>query len=299
MPAALVRPAWLDTAVWPHHVGTLWLGDRRVAYTDVGTGRPLLFLNAPQWSMVWRDVIARLQPRYRCVTLDAPGLGLSDRLEADRQHLGTVRDATVALVDHLELRETTLVVHDLGGLAGLAAVAARAAAFDRLVAVNTFGWRPEGVLLPVMLSIFGSGLLRRLDAATRALPVATSGPLGVGRAMDRPSRAAFRRAFDRAATAAIHRMFADAASNAEIHRQAAAGLAVLAPRPALTVFGAWGDYLRFRRAWRRRLLVLTEVTVPHGLHFPMTDDPTMVADAIATWDAATAGAPGVINPLRM
>jgi len=288
MPAELARPGWLDETIWPFPISTLWAGDLRVAYTDVGAGRPLLFLNAPQWSMVWRDVISMLQHDHRCVSFDAPGVGLSDRIEPHRQNLSTVRDATIALVDHLELRETTLVVHDLGGLAGLAAAAERPDAFDHLIAVNTFGWRPRGALLPAMLSVFGSGLMRRFDAATGLLPAATSGPLGVGRAMDRPSRAAFRRAFDRSATAAMHRMFADA-GNEEIHRQASAGLSMLAGRPALSIFGRWGDYGRFRKAWRRHLPVLHEITVPASLHFPMNDNPAMVADAIASW-IATASA---------
>lgn len=279
------RPSWLDDTVWPFAITTLHVDGVRIACTDVGAGRPLVFLNAPQWSLIWRDVILRLQDRYRCITLDPPGLGLSDRIAPERQHLGTVRDATVALVDHLQLHGAVLVVHDLGGLAGLAAAAERPDAFDRLVAVNTFGWRPQGLLLPVMLRVFGSGLLRRADTATRALPLATSGPFGVGRRMDAASRLAYRRAFDRPAAAAMHRYFADAAHNADIHRQADDGLELLALRPALTVFGAWGDYLRFGAAWRRRLPDVAQVRVRRALHFPMNDDPAGVAEAISTWDA--------------
>jgi haloalkane dehalogenase len=277
----LRRPDWLDAEVWPFPVKTLHTGNGRVAYTDVGSGPPLLFLNAPQWSMVWRDTMVLLRDEFRCIALDAPGLGLSDRVEPDLQHLGTVRDAVVSLVDHLGLTKATLVVHDLGGLSGLAAASRRPEAFTRLVAVNTFGWKPVGILLPLMLAMFGSAAVRWFDSATNALPFATSGPFGVGRMMDKQSRFAFRHAFDRLATATMHRLFADAARNDEVHSEAAIGLALLAENTALTVFGGWGDYLRFRRQWRQRLPELTEVSIPRGIHFPMDDNPPMVAAAIA------------------
>lgn len=287
MSTHVTRPEWLHESVWPFPIETIVVDDTKVAFTDVGEGPALLFLNAPQWSMVWRDVIGALCDQYRCVTLDPPGLGLSDRVDRTRQHLGTVRDAVVAVVDRLGLEQATLVVHDLGGLAGLAAVSLRRGVFGRLAAVNTFGWGPGGVLLPGMLAVFGSGVVLRLDVATRLLPWATSGPFGVGRVMDPRTRAAYRRGFDRKATAAMHRMFSDASTNAQIHRQAAEGLAMLEDAPALTVFGGWGDYLGFRNQWRRRLPRLTEVVVPRGLHFPMCDAPEVVASALAEWEAST------------
>ncbi|HEY7704572.1 MAG TPA: alpha/beta fold hydrolase [Acidimicrobiia bacterium] len=283
MPRNIERPEWLDSSVWPFPIQTLHTAAGRVAFTDVGQGQSLFFLNAPQWSMVWRDVMSILQQGFRCIAMDAPGLGLSDRVTADRQHLGVVRDAVVALIDRLDLTGAALVVHDLGGLSGLAAAARRPAAFTGLAAVNTFGWAPSGILLPLMLGIFGSDPVRWLDTSTRALPVATSGRLGVGRRMDGSSRKAFRLAFDRPAVATLHRLFSDAARNSEVHSEAAQGVTLLAARPALSVFGSWGDYLRFRRVWRRLLPRLTEVSVPGGIHFPMDDDPGLVARAISSW----------------
>lgn len=287
MDAPLSRPEWLDESVWQFPIHTMPFNDLRVAYTDIGSGPTLFLLNAPQWSMVWRDVIAELHHHYRCVTLDPPGLGLSDRIPAGDQTLGTVRDAVVALTDNLALEDATLIIHDLGGLSGLAAASSRPEAFGRLAAVNTFGWRPQGLLLPFMLWIFGSAPVRWLDSATRILPRATSGRFGVGRVMNPADRAAFRRAFDRSATAAIHRMFSDASTNTEVHRQASDGLGRLKDKPALTVFGSWGDYLRFRRQWRGLLPNLTESTVPRGLHFPMNDAPTVVATTLERWEEST------------
>jgi len=284
MSVQLQHPQWLDPKVWPYPIRSLDTGNFRIAYTDVGSGPPLFFLNVPQWSMVWRDVIYRLQGDFRCISLDAPGLGLSERVPPHLQRLTAVRDAVVALTDHIGVTMATLVVHDLGGLSGLAAAAHRPDAFHQLIAVNTFGWRPDGILLPIMLRLFGSAPVRWLDAATRLLPIATSGRFGVGRKMDHPSRRAYRQAFDREAIATMHRYFADAARNGQIHREAALGLEAMASRPAITVFGAWGDYLGFARRWRRRLPALKQHSIPRSFHFPMNDDPEEVATIIAKAD---------------
>jgi haloalkane dehalogenase len=47
-------------------------------YLDEGAGPPLILLHGnPTWSFLYRDVIAGLRDRYRCVAIDYPGFGLS------------------------------------------------------------------------------------------------------------------------------------------------------------------------------------------------------------------------------
>jgi len=64
-----------------------------------------------------RDVIADLVRDFRCVTLDAPGTGLSSG--TGRVDLTMSSEAIDALVRHLDLRDIVLVLHDLGGIATL------------------------------------------------------------------------------------------------------------------------------------------------------------------------------------
>src|SRR5258708_6821199 len=52
----------------------------RVHYVDEGTGRPLLLLHGnPTWSFLYRHLIQRVRGCFRCVAMDYPGFGLSDR----------------------------------------------------------------------------------------------------------------------------------------------------------------------------------------------------------------------------
>jgi haloalkane dehalogenase len=282
---AIDRPAWLTDEVWPFEIGTITVRGRRVAYTDTGGDGPvLLFSHVGLWSLLWRDLILDLRADHRCVTFDAPGTGLSDRLEPDEQSLTVAADAIGFLVDALDLRDVTLVLHDLGGLAALAAVEHRSDRVVAVAAVNTFGWRPRGVLLPFALALFGSVPMRELDAFTGVLPRASATRFGVGRHLSSASRRAWRRGLaDRAARRSTHRFFRDARRNHAVHEAAESALAALADRPLLTEFGQLGDYLRFQRQWRRRRPDLTARTIRRGLHFPMCDDPATVAQHLRDW----------------
>ena len=282
------RPEWLPENVWPFAIHTMAVHGHRVAYTDVGTGPTLLFSHAGQWSILWRDVIAKLSDRFRCVAFDPLGSGLSDRVPAALQTLDAVRDVVGALIDHLDLRDVTVVMHDLGGVSALAAMSTRLDRLGGIAAVNTFGWRPSGIMFRPMLLIIGGAPMRELDAFTGFLPKATSRRFGVGRHWNRPTRKAFRYGLrDHQARRAMHRLFHDARVNATIYAQASRTIDALNPRQALTIFGSLGDYLGFQRKWRSALPGITQTSIPWGLHFPMCDNPSLTAKHLADWHQAT------------
>lgn len=283
-PDEFTRPEWLPPQVWPFRLRALDLDGASVAFTDVGRGPTLLFAHAGMWSFVWRDVMTRLAADFRCIAFDPLGSGLSDRVGPGDVDLATVQRTVAGLLDRLDLQDVTLVLHDLGGVPALAAAGERADRIAAFAAVNTFGWRPSGVLFRGMLAVFGSAWMRGLDARTGWLPAASTTRFGVGRHLDAPSRRAFRAGMDRPGRANMHRLFASARRSPQVYAQAEAAVAgPLADRPTLAVFGALGDYLRFRRQWRRRFPDLEEATIPWGLHFPMCDDPAATARALADW----------------
>jgi pimeloyl-ACP methyl ester carboxylesterase len=276
-------PRWLPPSAWPWQTHMLSHGRDRIAVTDTGQGPPLVFVHVGSWSFVWRDVLLRLQNDFRCVTIDAPGCGLSDRVSTPPT-LAQAGDAVTAVIDALQLRDFTMVAHDLGGPAGFLAAARRADRLAALAAVNCFAWKPTGPLFRGMLALMGSAPVRELDAATDVLSRVTSTSFGVGRHWSRADRAVFRAGIDVSARRAWHAYFRDARSAEALYAEVDVALrGSLADRPLLTIFGELNDPLRFQPRWKALFPTAHQLKVRRGNHFPMCDDPDLVARALKSF----------------
>ena len=72
------RPDWVDDELFPFESRFVELDGAHVHYVDEGAGPTLLMLHGnPTWSFLYREIIASLRDRFRCVALDYPGFGLS------------------------------------------------------------------------------------------------------------------------------------------------------------------------------------------------------------------------------
>lgn len=262
--AALDRPSWLSSSAWPWQPYLLSHHQGGIAVTDIGDGPAVLFVHVGSWSFVWRDVLLRLANDFRCVAIDAPGCGLSDRLSTPPT-LAQAADAITSVIDALQLRDLTLVAHDLGGPAGFLAAARRGDRVAALAAVNCFAWRPTGPLFRGMLAAMGSAPVRELDAAINALARATSTRFGAGRHWSRADRAAFRAGIDAPARRAWHAYFRDARRAHALYTDVDAALrGGLADRPLLTIFGQFNDPLRFQPRWKELFPTATPTAGPPG-----------------------------------
>lgn len=89
-----------------------------MAFTDVGTGEPILFVHGiPTSSYLWRNVIRPLKADFRCIAPDLMGLGNTETPLEHRYDMGAQADKLLELADHLGLDRFTLVCHDQGGAA--------------------------------------------------------------------------------------------------------------------------------------------------------------------------------------
>ena len=280
----LPRPAWLPEKVWPFETFGLRAGDSVLAVTDIGQGPVLLFVHTGTWSIIWRDVIARLAADFRCVCFDAPGTGRSTPLPASAITLRNASRAATAVIETLDLEGLTLVAHDLGGPAGLAAIARTPERVRGIVGMNTFGWRPAGAPLRGMLTLMGSAFMRELDVLTGFLPRISATSFGVGRHMDAASRAAFRAGMSRQSRRAFHHYMRDTLQRDALYEQISDALAgPFAGLPLLTIFGERNDPFGFQREWKRLFPSAFQVVVKKGNHFPMCDAPDLVAQTIRLW----------------
>ena len=112
----------------------------RQAHLDLGEGPPVLFLHGePTWSFLWRNVIPPVRDAgFRCIAPDLLGFGRSDKPADIGWYTYDRHTASVAaLVEELDLRDATVVVHDWGGPIGLRVAAEQPDRITRIVVLDT------------------------------------------------------------------------------------------------------------------------------------------------------------------
>jgi haloalkane dehalogenase len=95
-----------------------WLesDDIRIHYVDEGSGPPILMCHGnPTWSFLYRNVIAGLRDRFRCIAVDYPGFGLSDRPDGYTYTPAEHASVVGRLVDQLGLEDFIVMGQDWGG----------------------------------------------------------------------------------------------------------------------------------------------------------------------------------------
>jgi cis-3-alkyl-4-acyloxetan-2-one decarboxylase len=131
----------------------------------------------PSWSFYYRNLVLALRDRYRCIVPDHIGCGLSDKPGDDRYDYTLSRrvDDLERLLEHLGITENiTLVVHDWGGMIGMAYAVRHPERIKRLVILNTGAFHlPKTKPFPFALRIcrdtfIGTLLVRGYNAFSLA-----------------------------------------------------------------------------------------------------------------------------------
>ena len=151
--------------LYPFESHYLDRGPLRYHYLDEGRGEPVVMVHGnPTWSFYFRELILALRGGYRCIAPDHIGCGLSDKPGDDlySYRLKSRVDDLDALMEHLNLeKNVTLVLHDWGGMIGMAWALRRPERIKRLIVMNSAAF-----LLP---QVSASGSNRR-GAPTKRLP---------------------------------------------------------------------------------------------------------------------------------
>lgn len=132
---------WIDRQEYPFESHYLPLEMGRLHYLDEGHGAPIVMVHGnPAWSFLYRHFVKGLSPEHRCIAPDHIGFGLSDK-----PHDWSYRPADHArnlhaLIEHLGLRDLTLVVQDWGGPIGLSYALNKPENVKNLVIMNTWMW---------------------------------------------------------------------------------------------------------------------------------------------------------------
>ena len=271
---------------------------KQMAYHDVGSGDPVVFLHGnPTSSYLWRNVVPLVSGTARCIVPDLIGQGDSEKLDnpgPDSYTFAEHRKFLDGLLDQLDLGDNVVfVIHDWGSALG----------FDwanrhrQRVAGLAY---MEGIVRPVSWDEWpekARGIFQSLRSdkgeemvLLKNLFVEAILPASVLRALDDAEMAEYRRPFatpgeDRRPTLTWPRQIPVGGEPQEVVEivQAYADWLTVSDIPKLFINADPGSILtgaprEFARSWPNQ----TEVTVK-GSHFIQEDSPVEIGDAIAAW----------------
>jgi haloalkane dehalogenase len=132
---------WIDRNEYPFASNYLQTPAGKLHYVDEGQGEVVVMLHGnPTWSFLYRKLIKRLSPYYRCIAPDHIGFGLSDK-PGDWSYLPEEHAKNLeALIEHLGLKSITLVVGDWGGPIGMQYAVTHPDNVARFIVMNTWAW---------------------------------------------------------------------------------------------------------------------------------------------------------------
>ncbi len=130
----------------------------RYHYLEEGNGEPVIMLHGnPTWSFYYRELIQKLSPFFHCLAPDHIGCGYSDKLDG-AAYPYTLEQHVNNLKKFLEKKGITenihLVVHDWGGIIGMAYAIKHPKSIKKIVLMNTAAFHlPKTKKFPLALRL--------------------------------------------------------------------------------------------------------------------------------------------------
>ncbi|GMQ99125.1 MAG: haloalkane dehalogenase [Acidimicrobiia bacterium] len=276
-----------------------------MAYEDVGSGDPIVFLHGnPTSSYLWRNVIPHLSSSYRCIAPDLIGMGESEKLSQsgpESYRFVEHREFLDALLDSLDLGDRiTLVIHDWGSGLGFdwanrhrdrVAGIAYMEAIVRPVDWESWPETARSIFMAMRSDAGESIVLEKNTFVDRILPAS------IIRDLSAEEMASYRQPYlepgeSRRPTLTWPRQIPIEGSPADVYDIVSSYATWMAENdlPKLFINADPGMILtgtqrEFCRSWRNQ----TEVTVD-GLHFIQEDSPDEIGTAIFAWRSGLTGA---------
>jgi cis-3-alkyl-4-acyloxetan-2-one decarboxylase len=142
--------------LYPFNSNFMNINGHDLHYIDQGEGKPVLMIHGnPTWSFYFRGLIQSLSNDFRTIALDHIGCGFSDKPDAKTYKYSLesrVKDLDI-LITRLKINEKiNLVLHDWGGMIGLAWAVDHPDKIDKIIITNTSGFfLPKGKRFPFLL----------------------------------------------------------------------------------------------------------------------------------------------------
>lgn len=270
-------------------------------YLDEGAGEAVVMVHGnPSWSFYYRNLVLALRDRYRCIVPDHIGCGLSDKPGDERYDYTLSRrvDDLERLIDSLCLTEKlTLVLHDWGGMIGMAYAARHPERIGRLVLLNTAAFHlPREKKFPLGLRIcrdtaLGTLLVRGCNAFSVGASIVGCKKNPMPKELQRAYRCPYDSWGNRIATLRFVQdiPLAPGDRNFDLVSRVAASLEQFRELP-ISIF--WGelDFVfdpTFLAEWIGRFPEASVHRYPDGGHYILEDKKEEVVPLIAQFLAAT------------
>jgi len=253
----------------------------RLHYIDEGEGEVIVMVHGnPTWSYFYRRCISLLSKKYRVIAVDHIGCGLSDKPSTYSYTLEQHRNNLYDLLETLNIKKYSLMVHDWGGAIGVGCAALSPDRLQKMVVLNTAAFRAKRI--PARISLcripfFGELIVRGFNGF--AFPATF---MAVSKKMDKGVKEAFLSPYNNWQNRiATHRFVMDIPLT-ESHPsyqtlcEVEAGLNEIASRklPTLILWGGkdfcFNDH--FYKEWCERLPHAEKVYYENGNHYILEDE---------------------------
>jgi haloalkane dehalogenase len=263
------------------------VGGLRLAHVDEGEGTPVVMWHGePTWGFLWRHVLPPVRDAgHRVVLPDLAGFGRSDKpLDPGWYSYDRHVETAATLLEDLDLRDATFVVHDWGGPIGLRLAVEHPDRVARLVLTDTGLFTGEQPMSDTWHAFAD------FVARTEDLPVGMLVRRACHRDPGDAVAAAYDAPFPNAASKAGARAFPALIPQRPDAPGAAAGKRVLEAlrtdeRPLLMLWADEDPVLppKVGEAFARALGRPAPRPVPEAGHFLQEDQGPLVGAAIAEW----------------
>ena len=132
--------------LYPYEPNYMAVNGFQYHYVDEGSGDPVVMLHGnPTWSFYYRELIKAFSNSRRMIAPDHIGCGLSEKPSPEQYKYtleNRIDDLTVFLENLGINRKITLIVHDWGGMIGMAYALEHIDKIEKIVILNTAGFFP-------------------------------------------------------------------------------------------------------------------------------------------------------------
>jgi cis-3-alkyl-4-acyloxetan-2-one decarboxylase len=158
------------------------IGEHRLHYIDEGKGPVVMMVHGnPTWSYYYRNLITLLSGDHRVIAVDNIGCGFSDKPQDYPYRLRDHIENLTALIQQLDIKSCSLIVHDWGGAIGMGYAGRYPERIEKIVVLNTAAFWSSRIPLRIRICrwpVFGALLVRGCNGfAWPACSMAVTRPL--------------------------------------------------------------------------------------------------------------------------